>query len=81
MDKKVIRPNGLVDLTNLGLNYIILEQNYIRIGAATTFNQILDLEIIRSYLPAFYVAVEQIGSVQCRSIATIEVIFAPPYLC
>jgi CO/xanthine dehydrogenase FAD-binding subunit len=71
MDKKVIRPNGLVDLTNLGLNYIILEREYIRIGAATTFSEILDSEIIRSYLPAFYVAVEQIGSVQCRSMATI----------
>jgi CO/xanthine dehydrogenase FAD-binding subunit len=71
MDKKVIRPNGLVDLTNLGLNYINLEQGYIHIGPATTFSEILDSEIIRSYLPAFYAAVEQIGSVQCRSMATI----------
>jgi xanthine dehydrogenase FAD-binding subunit len=71
MDNKVIRPNGLVDLTNLGLKYIILEPEYIRIGAVTTFSEILDSEIIRSYLPAFYAAVEQIGSVQCRSMATI----------
>lgn len=64
-------PKLLVDLSELGLNYVRCEMGVIHIGALTTFAQILDSEIIRQYLDCLVEAAAEIGCVQTRNLATI----------
>jgi carbon-monoxide dehydrogenase medium subunit len=71
MNKKADRPEIFVNLMNLGWNFISFHEDLIRIGATTTFTEILTSNLIREKLPILYNACGQIGSLQCRSIATI----------
>ncbi|MFQ5857244.1 MAG: FAD binding domain-containing protein [Anaerolineae bacterium] len=64
-------PKYLVDLTSLGLRYVREEAGVIKIGAMTTFAELLDSEVVRRGLPCLAEAIAQIGGVQCRNMATI----------
>jgi Aerobic-type carbon monoxide dehydrogenase, middle subunit CoxM/CutM homologs len=71
MDKKADRSHIFVDLMGLGWNYISFSERFIRIGATTTFTEILASDLIQEKLPILNIACGQIGSLQCRSMATI----------
>lgn len=64
-------PVRLVDLAGLGLNYIREENDIIRIGATTTFSEILASDYIAEALSCLTEASAQIGAMQCRNVATI----------
>lgn len=64
-------PGYLVDLAGLGLSYVRQEAGMVKIGATTTFSELLDSELIRRHLLCLAESVAQIGAVQCRNMATI----------
>ncbi len=64
-------PEHLVDLAGLGLGYVRQEIDAVKIGATTTFSELLNSELVWRHLPCLAEAVAQIGAVQCRNMATI----------
>jgi len=67
----VTTPKYLVDLAGLGLSYVRQEAGSVKIGATTTFSELLDSELVRRQLPCLAESVAQIGAVQCRNMATV----------
>ena len=64
-------PSHLVDLNEIPeLNYVIVEEGYIKIGATTTHTQVASDPLINE-LPALYDAVSRLGSPQIRNRGTI----------
>ncbi|SDJ98235.1 FAD binding domain-containing protein [Natronincola ferrireducens] len=60
----------LIDMSKIEeLNYIKVEEGYIKIGANATFSKISDNEIIRKHANAIYEVASQVGSTQIRNIA------------
>ncbi len=67
-----ISPRYLISLRHLqGLDHIIAERGELRIGAAVTHRMLELSPVIRKDLPILIDAVENIGSVQIRNVATI----------
>ena len=63
---------NLVDISNINeLKGITLEDNCIKIGALTTFTQLLKNPLIREYANALYEAAYEVGSPQIRNLGTI----------
>ncbi len=71
MKKKALQPPYVVNLMGLGWNYRYIDEQVIHIGATSTFTEILSTAFIRETVPVLYQACAQIGSLQCRSMATI----------
>ena len=67
----IASPKRLIDLTGLGLTYIRKERDVVKIGATTTFEELLESEIIRRDLPCLREAAGEVGAVQTRNMATI----------
>lgn len=62
----------LIDIENIGLNYIKSESDGIHIGATTTFNQIVNEPLFLNPLYyALYQAAKGVSSYQVRNVATI----------
>ncbi|MFQ5804281.1 MAG: FAD binding domain-containing protein [Candidatus Methylomirabilales bacterium] len=64
-------PRYLIDLTGLGLSYVREGAGVIKIGATTTFAELLDWDPIRRNLPCLAEAAARIGGVQTRTVATV----------
>jgi CO/xanthine dehydrogenase FAD-binding subunit len=71
INKNVIYPTTFVDLTRLGLNYILRDEMTIHIGATTPICKILESPLVKKHLPVLSEAAGQLGSVQCRSVGTL----------
>lgn len=71
MKAGLISPRYLVDMTKLGLAYIREEEGSLRIGAATTLEDVSASEAVRRSVSVLAEAAGQIGSVQTRCLATI----------
>ncbi|MBV7274783.1 FAD binding domain-containing protein [Clostridiaceae bacterium UIB06] len=72
MNKKNIYEGTIIDLTGISkLNYITKEDDFIKIGANTTFTDISESSIINSYATCVAQAASMIGSTQIRNCATI----------
>jgi CO/xanthine dehydrogenase FAD-binding subunit len=67
----IASPKRLVDLTGLGLSYIRKERDIVKIGATTTFEELLESDIIQHDLPGLMESALQVGAVQTRNMATI----------
>jgi CO/xanthine dehydrogenase FAD-binding subunit len=67
----IASPKHLVDLTGIGLGYIRKESSTIKIGATTTFEELLESDRICRDLPCLSQAARQVGAVQTRNLATI----------
>ena len=68
---RAIQPECLIDLKELGLDYVREESAEIRIGAMTTFRTLTRNAVIKSVLPTLAEAANSIGAVQTRGLATI----------
>lgn len=64
-------PRHLVDLSGLGLSYVRRENGTVKIGAMTTFQEILESDIVRRDLACLAESAAEIGAVQTRNLATI----------
>lgn len=71
LNENQLHPQAIIDISAIGLNYIRQETELIRIGATTTFAEILESSIIWDQIPVLAEAARQIGSVQTRNVATI----------
>ncbi|PAB59313.1 FAD binding domain-containing protein [Anaeromicrobium sediminis] len=72
MKKDKIHKGTLIDLKGINeLNYIKEENDFIRVGAGTTFTTIEESEIIKSNCICVSLASGQVGSTQIRNWATI----------
>ncbi|WP_309493544.1 xanthine dehydrogenase family protein subunit M [Candidatus Hecatella orcuttiae] len=60
----------LLDIRKLGLNYIKEEGGHVKIGAMTTFTDMLESELLKKALPIIVEAVSLIRPVQIRNVAT-----------
>jgi CO/xanthine dehydrogenase FAD-binding subunit len=67
----IASPKHLVDLTGLGLSYTRKERDIVTIGAMTTFEELLESDIIQHNLPCLMESARQVGAVQTRNMATI----------
>ena len=66
------RPKNIIDINDLNeLKYIVDDGNWIRIGALTRLQELIDSEIVREKLPILYEAVYHMASWQIRNMATI----------
>ena len=72
MKRREIAPKYLIDLKEItGLNYIKYEKEKgLRIGAATTLNEILESSLISKHYPILTKAVSQMASIQVRNMGT-----------
>ena len=62
----------LIDIENIGLNYINVENDGIHIGATTTFNQIVSNPLfLKPYYYALYLAAKGVSSYQVRNVGTV----------
>jgi carbon-monoxide dehydrogenase medium subunit len=69
---KQIRPRHLISLKSIpGLDHIGYENGELKIGALTTHRRLELSPVIRRHFPILTDAVENIGSVQIRNVATI----------
>jgi probable selenate reductase FAD-binding subunit len=71
MQENRVNLKALIDLSSLDLGYIRKNENYIHIGALTTFAAILENDLVRRTIPVLAQAASQIGSVQTRNMATL----------
>jgi probable selenate reductase FAD-binding subunit len=71
MQENRVNLKALIDLSSLDLGYIRKNENYIHIGALTTFAAILENDMVRRTIPVLAQAASQIGSVQTRNMATL----------
>lgn len=67
----IVSPRHLVDLTELGLSYVRLEDGLVKIGAMTTFELLLESDVVNRYLVCLAESAVEIGAVQTRNMATI----------
>jgi len=66
------RPKNIIDINDLNeLKYIVDDGNWIRMGALTRLQELIDSEIVREKLPILYEAVYHMASWQIRNMATI----------
>ena len=66
------RPKNIIDINDLNeLKYIVDDCNWIRIGALTRLQELIDSEIVREKLPILYEAVYHMASWQIRNRGTI----------
>ena len=66
------RPKNIIDINDLNeLKYIVDDGDWIRIGALTRLQELIDSEIVREKLPILYEAVYHMASWQIRNMATI----------
>jgi len=66
------KPKNVIDISSLGeLKYIKLDSTSIRIGAATTLQEILESKIIVENVPVLAEAISNMGSWHLRNVATI----------
>jgi aerobic carbon-monoxide dehydrogenase medium subunit len=67
-----IRPNYLISLRSIpGLEHIRYEEGELRIGALATHRELELSPVLRKHFPILTDAVENIGSVQIRNVATL----------
>lgn len=73
MKRREIAPNYLIDLKGIaGLHFIKYDKEKgLRIGAATTLNEILESSVVRKRYPILTEAVSQMASAQIRNMGTI----------
>ena len=74
LDMKIGRykPKNIIDISHLNeLKYIKDDGKFIRIGAGTSLQRILESDIIRKRIPVLAEAIEVMGSWQLRNVATI----------
>ena len=74
MDLKIgrIRPETIVDISRVDeLKYIKDEGDYLRIGALTTLQDIVESSLVRAKAPVLVKAVNEMASWQVRNVATI----------
>lgn len=71
MEKGVISDCTLVDITRLGLKYIILDGDYIKIGATTPIHDLIHSKLLEVCTPSLVQAARELGSLQIRTSATI----------
>src|SRR5512146_2609943 len=64
-------PRHLVDLSGLGLSYVCQDNGLVKIGAMTTFQEILESDIVRRDLACLAESAAEIGAVQTRNMATV----------
>lgn len=69
--KPALRPNRLLSLCNLSLNYIRKEAQFLVIGACTTHSEISYSEAIKEHAPLLAKACSEIGSPAIRNAGTI----------
>jgi carbon-monoxide dehydrogenase medium subunit len=71
--KEGYRPRSLMDLSGLRneLSYIESDEDYVRIGALTTFGEIYRSRVIEAYATCLREAAYNIGTWQIRNLATI----------
>ncbi|MTI68529.1 MAG: xanthine dehydrogenase family protein subunit M [Firmicutes bacterium] len=70
--EKKIKPKAIIDISNLDeLKYIKKDDNYIEIGACTTFTDIEKSEILTDNLKGLKKAASEVGSPQIRNRGTI----------
>jgi len=66
------RPKNIIDINDLNeLKYIVDDGDWIRIGALTRLQELIDSEIVREKLPILYEAVYHMASWQIRNRGTI----------
>ena len=72
LKKEEIELDFLVSLRKIaGLSFIQKEEGFLKLGAFTTHRTIEKSPIIRTFFPALSDAVDNLGSIQIRNIATI----------
>ena len=72
MKEKQVRPQYLISLKSIpGLDQIEYEEEELKIGALVTHRQLELSPVIRKHFPILTDAVENIGSVQIRNVATL----------
>jgi carbon-monoxide dehydrogenase medium subunit len=67
----LIAPSYLVDLNCLGLSYVRETSGWVRIGATTTFGEIIGSEIAQRKLSALVEGAAHVGVVQTKNMATV----------
>lgn len=69
---RAVEPRAIINIKRIGgLEYIIEDGDFVRIGALTKLRAIEKSEIVAKHLPALWDAVKSMGSVQIRNMATI----------
>lgn len=72
MNKNNIYEGTIIDLIGIDkLNYIKKEDNFIKIGANTTFTDVVESDVINKYATCLAQAALMVGSTQIRNCATI----------
>lgn len=72
MNLRLSRPEGLIDLGRLdSLRGICMDGDEVRIGALTTYDQLIQSEHIRQHVPALAMAASVIGDPQVRAWGTL----------
>ena len=72
MKEGSLRPSTVIVLDKVpDLDFIEMSLDKIRIGAMTTFDQVISSDIIRDYAPVLWSAAQSLGSPQLRNRATI----------
>ncbi len=74
MDLRIGRykPRNIIDISEIKeLNYIVDEGDYVRIGALTRLQEVMESPIIKAKAPVLAEAIYQMASWQIRNIATI----------
>lgn len=72
LHERRINPDLIIDLSGIKeLNYIKQENEFMIIGALTTFTEIKENHLVLKYFPCLAEAAAQVGSVQIRNRATI----------
>lgn len=68
----VLQPKVIVDITKIEeLNYIKKDKDVIRIGALTTFTDVIESELLQSEVPLLVDAAKTVAAPQIRNVATI----------
>ncbi len=72
MDKGVVLPDAVIDLKGISeLKYLEERDGAIYIGAAVTWTELLESELIKKYVPALWEAADLVASVGVRNTATL----------
>ncbi len=62
----------IIDISSVrSLNYIKEDEDFIKIGSATTHSQLINSVLIEKEIPALHESVSEIGSPQIRNLATL----------
>ncbi|MEM2025210.1 MAG: xanthine dehydrogenase family protein subunit M [Desulfurococcaceae archaeon] len=69
---KLLRPKVIINIKRISeLRYIVEDNGYVKIGALTTLRDLERSEIVKQKVPALFTAVNNMGSIQVRNMATI----------